>query len=446
MMNIKKVSVIGLGRLGLPFALCLAKKGFKVIGVDIDIQKIDLLNKKIAPFFEPELKDYLDKFGSSFHPTDNYEKAVRETDVFFVIVATPSDRKGNFSNIYVESALKKLATELKKVKNKYKLIIINSTVMPTSTEKRFIKIIEKYSGKKINRDFGVCYIPDFVALGKVIKDFLNPDFVLIGESNKLAGDIAEKIYKKLCDNNSPIYRMSIISAEIAKMSLNVFITIKISFANILGNICAKIKGAEVDKITQAIGADKRISPYYLKAGLSFGGNCFPRDVRAFNAFLEKLNYPRWLSRAIENINKSQDRHLFDVIKKYIKEYKAKKISILGLSFKPNTSVIEASPSITLINNILSNKLKIDIYVYDPAAIENTQKVFKNKIFYCRTMKECIQNSDIIVIATPWDEFKNINPSLLKRKNKKVALFDCWRILNPEKYKKLVKYLALGIDF
>lgn len=429
-LNKKNISVVGLGKLGLPFALCLAKKGFKVIGIDTNQYVIDSLKNGIAPIIEPGLNDLLKKFYHNFHPSVFHKEAIEKTDITFIIVATPSDKTGNFSNKYVESALKSLCRALKESPKKYHLFVIGSTVMPQSLEKRIIPLIEKYSGRKLNKGFGVCYVPDFVALGRVVNDFLNPDFVLIGESDSFAGACVESIYKKLCLNKPPILRTSIINAEIAKMALNVYLTTKISFANTLGNICEKIPGANALVVAQILGMDKRISPFYLKPGLSFGGTCFPRDTKAFMALSKKIKYNPILVKATDKVNEFQHKHLLNIVLKALNKTKSNKVSILGLSFKPDTPVIEESPAIHLIRALLRKKIKI--YVYDPLAMKNTEQLFGSAIEYCKDGTTCIKNSSVIVITTPHKEFKNINFKTLKDEmRKKKILIDCWNMINTQ---------------
>jgi len=434
-----KISVVGLGKLGLPLVACFASRGFKVIGIDINKEVVDAVNKGKSPIVEPKLAEFILKFKKNIITTQNHDEAIKKTDITYIIVATPSDMKGNFSNAYVESAVKSLAKSFGKNKKKYHLFVISSTVMPGSTEKRFIPLIEKYSGRKLNTDFGLCYVPDFVALGNVIDNFLNPDLVVIGQSDKFAGDQLIPIYKKLCKNKPYIARMSIISGEIAKIALNNYITLKMSFANFLANLCEKIPGADVDAITRAIGSDKRISPYYIKGGLSFGGTCFPRDTKAFQIFLRKYNYRPELIRAVEKINKFQDKHLSDIVFKNLSLIRDKKVSILGLSFKPNTAVITESPAIKLIHSLLERNVKIA--VYDPLAMNNTKNIFGNKIQYTKSIRDCFSRSSCWVITTPDKKFKKINDSFVAKSP--TVIIDCWRILNPQKFSKKIKYIKWG---
>ena len=406
-----KLSVIGLGKLGICTAVCPAYRGYKVLGLDINQKTVDLVSQGKAPVVEPRLQDLMDKTKDRLKTTMDYKKIIDNSDITFLIVPTPSKPSGHFSDKLLKNALVPLSKHLKG-KNGYHLFVITSTVSPETIEKKLIPLIEKYSGKKLNKDFGVCYNPEFIALGNVIKDTLNPDMVLIGESDKKAGNILEKVYRKMCQNKPYIARMSIISAEITKISLNAYITMKISYANVLGNLCERIPGTEVDKISEALGADKRIAPYYLKAGLAYGGPCFPRDGRAFVAFAKKYNYDAKLVKATDAINKLQIELITEKVQNIFKNSKSNTVSILGLSYKPDTPVIEESPAIFLIKELLKKKAKIT--VYDSLAIENTKKLFGKKICYAKSIESCIKSSSVVIITTPEKEFSKINKNYFKK--------------------------------
>lgn len=433
------ISVVGLGKLGQCLAACFAARGFDTIGVDIDEQVVDSINQGVATVVEPGLQELIAGAGRRLRATRNHEEAIGKTDVTFLLLPTPSDPDGNFSNRYLESALKSLAGCLRRSSKEYHIFVVKSTVMPGSTEERLIPIIEEFSGRKLNVGFGVCYSPELVALGRAIKDFLSPDFVVIGQSDDWAGDRAASIYRGLCENDSPIFRMSIINAEIAKLSLNCYLTLKISFANTLAHLCESIPGADVDVITQALGADRRIGPAYLRGGLSFGGACFPRDTKAFIAVARKLGCNSDLIKAVEKVNQLRDRHLLEVVLNQVSSAGHGRVSVLGLAFKPNTPVITDSPAIKLIEKLLERGIKVS--VYDPLAMKNARAVFAGRVHYSASVKECISQAPVCVIATTWDGFRSIDSSHID--HNRTTIIDCWRILNPSKLGRQVKYVALG---
>jgi UDPglucose 6-dehydrogenase len=393
-MNIEKVALFGLGKLGLPLSLVLAQE-MKVVGIDTDKEKIKKLCVKTSPFYEPHVDEYLNSAFSniSFKTTNEY--SINEFDVAIILVNTPSDNEGKFSNNYIYDVIEDLSIKLKDSTKKDFLFILSSTVMPGS-HKKIIDRIEELSGKKLNEGFGFVYIPDLVALGSVIKDFENPDLLILGESHNKYGDIAESIYNKIIKNEAPIKRMSLIEGEITKVSLNAYITMKISFANFIGNISEKYN-CNPNNITTALGFDRRISPHFIKSGLSFGGTCFPRDTWAFIKMSDELGLDAKHIKATQEINDFQNENLLEKLLKY----KNKKIGVLGLSFKPNTTVTEKSPGLFL-KDSLSN-LGYDVLVYD--------KLIETEYF--GNFEKFVQDSDVIVIThndKDFEKIKNFNIS------------------------------------
>lgn len=421
-MNNKNIVVIGLGKLGSCFATCFAYQGFNVLGCDINEKIVNDINNHKAPFLEPNLQELINKSKNRLKATTDSLEAFDFADIYFIIVPTPSKKDGSFSNEYIKRAINPFAQNLSKTK-KFKIFAITSTVSPTSIEKEIIPFIEKNSKKKFNKDFTVIYNPTFIAIGDVIKGILEPDLVLIGENNKKVGNVIENIWKKVCLNKPYIARMSIVSAEITKIAINSYITTKISFANMLGNICESIPGAEIDKITSAMGADKRIGPYYLRYGTAYGGPCFPRDNKAFSHFAKtQAKIDALIPESAHKINEFQTKFLANKVLNVLKKNKANSLSIIGLAYKPKTYVIEESASINLIKELLKRNKKIKILAYDPIdlAIEETKKLFEDKINYADFLKDALKNK-VILIMLPYKELKNKIP-----KNK--VIIDCWRII------------------
>lgn len=433
----EKVSVVGLGKLGLGLSLCFAGAGIETLGVDVNEDVVGSINKGKTPIVEPEYQELLTKLGKNFRATTSHTEAIDETDITFILVATPSIGDGRFSNRYVKSALKSLAEAFGKSQKSYHLFVISSTVVPGSTEKTFIPLIEQYSGRKFMQDFDVCFDPDFVALGTVIKDFQNPDLVIIGESRTEAGDKVEALHKKMCRNSPKIARMSLISGEVAKVSLNAYITMKISFANTVANLCERIPGADVDAITNAIGVDKRISPYYLRGGLAFGGTCFPRDTKAFMTISRQYNLDPMLLDAVERVNVEQNSHLAQLVKSFLTA--ENKISLLGVAFKDKTPVIEQSPAIHLIQELVIDD--VDVTIYDPLAMEAARTVFDDEISYAPTVEDCLKSSPVCVLTLMSKEYKKAVENFAPESP--LTIIDCWRQLEGEKLHQNVRLVSLG---
>ena len=389
-MNTDKISLIGLGKLGLPLLATFAKNGQKIIGIDVDVNKINTLKNNELPFNEPKLKEYLIDGKKNIEYLDNINNVTNNVDVSIILVNTPSDNKGEFSNKYVYDAINGICESLKNSKNEDFLFILSSTVMP-GTQESIIDMIESKTNRKLNDGFGIVYIPDLVALGTVIKDFENPDVLIMGQSNQKYGDIAEKIYSKILKNNPPVVRMSLIEGEITKVSLNAYITMKISFANFIGNVSEKFS-ANPNNITKALGYDKRISPYYIKSGLSFGGTCFPRDTWAFIKMCKNIGLDAPHIVATQKINENQNILLYEKVK----NFKTQKIGIYGLSFKPGTYVTTESPGNLLYEKLLSEKY--DVVFYDKLIISQ----------YTDKFNDFINDIDVVVITHDTKDFKGLN--------------------------------------
>ncbi|MCS7142388.1 MAG: nucleotide sugar dehydrogenase [Aigarchaeota archaeon] len=434
-MNVSRISIVGLGKLGLCIATVLAHRGYKVIGVDIDDKKVEEINKGRSPIYEPKLDRLLRMNRKRLRAVTDYGEAISNTGVTFVVVPTPSDPDGSFSSKYVVEAMSEIGKVLSTKRN-YHLVALNSTVMPGSMDTIVRPTLEEYSGRRTGKNLGLCYNPEFIALGDVINGLLRPDFVLIGESDERAGNLLSSIYKKVCTNNPPIERTNFINAEIAKIAINSFITMKITFANTLAEICERVPKANVDEVTRILGKDSRIGPRYLRGGLGYGGPCFPRDNIAFVRFAESIGGQAELAMTTHRVNTVQPERIVRMIEEVTKSNN-KKIGILGLSYKPNTPVIDESQSLHLAMEL--RRKGYEVHVYDPLALENAKNVLKDSVVYERSKEECVRNCDIIVIATPWTEFKTIN-------GKGKVIVDCWRILDKNSVAKgSVTYIPLGVN-
>jgi UDPglucose 6-dehydrogenase len=437
----RTVSVIGLGKLGLCLAASYAKRGIDVLGVDVLPEVVKAVNQGRTVLREPGLPELVSEFGGKrLRATLSHPEVIEQTDVSCIMVHTPSDDDGHFSNLYVLRALQALGESLKESNKPYHLFIINSTVMPGSMEGEIIPLLESTTGRKLNEGFGLCYSPELVALGSVIHDFLSPDLVAIGRSNEGAGQLAEALYHELCENNPPMFQMSLIDAEIFKVSLNCYVTLKISFANALANLCERIPGAQVDVITRALGADRRIAPHYLRGGLAFGGTCFPRDTRAYIVLAKRNGLDPALVEAAEAVNRTQDQHLADLVLEEVKRSPQRAVSVLGLAFKPNTNVIVESPAIRLIDVLVRHGIQVS--AYDPLAIENTRAVFGDKIAYATSVRDCLAQSTVCVITTRDEEFKRIDESYIV--HEPTTIIDCWRLLEPSRLGARARHVPLGI--
>lgn len=436
----ERISLVGLGKLGLCLAASYAERGFDTLGVDIEDKVVQAVNRGEAPWFEPGLDKLLARHGGKkLRATLQHQEAIEETDITMVLVATPSNPDGSFSNRFIESALRSLAEAFGRSRKKEHLFVISSTVMPGSTEASFIPILEKYSGRKLNRDFGVCYDPDFVALGNVIKGFLRPDLVILGETNPEAGARMEAVHHQLCENQPALTRMSIISAEVAKVCLNAYITLKISFANSIANLCERIPGADVDAITRGIGADRRIAPHYFQGGMSFGGTCFPRDTHAYVSVAARHHVQAELIEATQRVNQYQDQHLAEVVLGEVERAENKTVGVLGLAFTPNTPVVTESPAIKLIPALLKRDLRV--VAYDPLAIAGAKGIFGSAVEYVHSVAACLDQCGVAVLPLRTPALREAVEAY--QPSRAITLVDGWRMLDPARLHPSFTWVPMG---
>jgi UDPglucose 6-dehydrogenase len=419
-------------------AAVMAHKGHTVVGVDLNPATVAAVNEGRAPVNEPGLQDMIHLNHERLSATLDYEEAILSTEVTFIIVPTPSDPDGRFTMRYVLAAAEKIGAALRKKKD-WHLVVLSSTVMPGSTGGVMLPALERYSGKRCGPDFGLCYNPEFIALGTVIRDVLNPDMILIGESDARSGDILEEFYGGVCESGPRIRRMNYVNAELTKLSVNTFVTTKISYANMLAQVCETIPGADVDVVTTAIGCDTRIGQKYLKGALGYGGPCFPRDNIAFSAVARANGVPALLAEATDQLNKRQVPRLTELILSHLPE--GGTAAIMGLSYKPNTEVIEESQGLALAKFVAEQGVRL--VVYDPEAMPNAKAILPAGVVYASSVAECACQADVLAITTPWAEFRSLEPAHLKRSVPPPVVLDCWRLLSRKAFQDSATYLTLG---
>lgn len=433
------VSVIGLGKLGAPMAACIAAQGFDVVGVDLNSRKVADINRGLAPVHEPGLTELLRECGGRLKASQNIPEAVHNSDITFVVVSTPSEPSGGFSLQYVLPTCEAIGRVIA-TKKSFHLVVLTSTVMPGSTGGAVQTALERASGKECGTDFGLCYNPEFIALGTVIRDFYNPDFLLIGESDARSGEMLAGIYKKVCKNSPPIARMNHINAEITKLAVNTYITTKISYANMLARLCERLPDADVNVVTDALGLDTRIGGKYLKGAVSYGGPCFPRDNRAMAALASRVGASSGLAEATDVFNRAQIKLLAETVKSQRSGTDA--VGILGLTYKPNTDVSEESFGLLLAEELSS--AKVDVVVFDPSVNGGRALGSRENVRVAASAEECIQGSGVVVLATPWQEFGKIPAAAWTRADAPRVVLDCWRTLGHLAGAAGVKYVCLGL--
>lgn len=431
------ITVVGLGKLGSPLAAVMAHSGHTVVGIDLNRTYVDRVNGGQAPVDEPLLQDLIDGSAARLTATTDYRQALERSDVTFVIVPTPSGADGTFTNRYVVEALEQVGRALKD-RTEYHLVVVTSTVMPGSMDAVLRPTLEGAAGRRVGDTLGLCYNPEFIALGSVVRNMLAPDFLLIGESDARSGHLLERVYQSVCQNTPAVRRMNFVNAELTKIAVNTYVTTKISYANMLAEMCERLPGADVDVVTTAVGSDSRIGLKYLRGALGYGGPCFPRDTVAFSALARDLGLSADLAEATARVNARQIDRLIGAVEARLPEHGT--VGVLGLSYKPDTGVIEESPGLALASRLVA--AGHTVAVFDPAAMDAASTALAGATF-AQDAATCVQASDVIVVATPWPQFADLEPSLFANRKSRPSIIDCWRLLPRDTFEGVADLVYLG---
>jgi UDPglucose 6-dehydrogenase len=447
--NKMNISIIGTGYVGLVTGTCLADFGLSVTRVDQDETKINLLNSGGVPIYEPNLEALIQKNVSAGRLTftTDLEKAVQQSKVIFLAVGTPSNNDGSANLEQIEKVAQQIAHHL----NEYKVIVNKSTV-PIGTAAKIKEIINSSSPSPLRGEhtqdllplrggrikvgvkhpFDIVSNPEFLREGSAVYDFTHPDKIVIGTESDRALKILQEIYRPLYLIDTPFVITNPETAELIKYACNAFLATKITFINEIANLCDKV-GADVHQIAKAMGLDGRISPKFLHPGPGYGGSCFPKDTVALYHFASTCGYDFKLLKGVISANKRQRELMIDKIKHHLGNLKGKTIAILGLAFKQNTDDIRKSPAIDIIKLLL--KEGAHIRCFDPLAMENTRKILPN-LTYCQDEYETAQGSDALVIATEWNQFRNLDLLKIKKLLKSPILLDLRNLYEPATLKSL----------
>src|ERR1700693_2435897 len=402
MKSITSVSVCGLGKLGACMAATFAARGVSVVGVDIDPEKIRKVNAGEAPVDEPRLAETMKEGRERLRATDDPSETVA-TDASFFIPPSPSLPDGSFSTEYLLKAMRPVAKAMRQAGKKGHIFVCSSTTTPGAVDSVLIPMLEKETGWKCGREFSVCYNPEFIALGNVVNGLLEPDMVLIGESDPVAGDLLEEFYRSYTRNKCRIVRMSIISAELTKISVNSYITMKISFTNQLRMIAEQFPKADINVILDAIGTDTRIGKKYLRAGLSFGGPCFPRDNRLLAYAARKTGGAAPLAEASDKVNELTKSNLLEKATKL--EPTRATVLVLGMSYKPDTYITEESAGLHLAQNLKRQGYRV--MVHDFAANAENSTALLEFEFLKNVNDVSKMDVDLAVICCPWPQYRGL---------------------------------------
>jgi UDPglucose 6-dehydrogenase len=423
-----KIGVIGTGYVGLVTAVCLADLGHKVTGTDVVKEKIDKASRGISHIYEPGLEDLLKKNlkKGNLSFIHDLAKTIQSSDVLFVCVDTPQREDGSADMTYVEGVSRKIAENL----NGYKVIVEKSTV-PVRTSMWIKRTISLH--KKKEMDFDVASNPEFLREGSAVSDFLNPDRIIIGVETERARDVLVDIYRKF---ESRLLVTNIDTAELIKHASNSFLALKISYINLISDICEKTE-ADIELVAKGMGFDPRIGSHFLRAGVGYGGSCFPKDIKALARIGEDLSVDVSLLKEAESINSRRSELFLKKIKKALWILKDKKIAVLGLSFKPETDDIREAPSIKVIRKLLEEGAELRLY--DPKARENMRKIFPEqapRISYAKSAYEAVKGANALLFITEWEEFKKLDLKKVKKLMANPIIVDGRNVFEPSQLKNL----------
>ena len=381
---------------------------------------------------------------------EGYLKAVKDpkaailnSEVTFITVGTPSKEDGSIDLTYIKNASRMIGEALR-LKNGWHLVVVKSTVLPTTTENFVKRIIEEASGKMCGEGSGLCVNPEFLREGNAVEDTFKPDRIIIGEVDRRSGDLLEEIYREFYGSElPPIIRTTPVNAELIKYANNAFLAMKISFINMIANLCQKIAGADVEVVARGIGLDKRIGPLFLKAGAGWGGSCFRKDLEALLDYAIKNGVDLPLIEATLKVNRAQPYKVVELARELIGGLSGRRISVLGLAFKPGTDDMRDAVSIKIVRMLVEEGAKV--VVYDPKAMENAKRIFGENVEYAGSIEECLKDSECVLIVTEWDEFRRLKPEDFIKLMKIPAVVDGRRIYDPEVYSRKLKFKAIGLD-
>lgn len=431
-----KMTMIGTGYVGLVSGTCFADFGVEVICADVDAAKIATLRAGKVPFFEPGLAEKMAQnvaAGRLSFSTD-VGGAIRDSLVVFIAVGTPARSDGSTDLQYVDA----VADEIGRNLTGYKVIVTKSTV-PPRTGARIRERVRAVAGA--DAEFDIVSNPEFLREGSAVEDFMRPDRVVIGADSERAVEVMKQLYRPLYLIETPFVTTDVPTAEMIKYASNAFLATKISFINEIANLCERV-GADVHRVAKAMGQDGRISPKFLHAGPGFGGSCFPKDVASLVATADETGYDFLLGKATLAANARQRELMVDKIDRTADGVEGKVIGMLGLAFKPNTDDMRESPTIAIIDGLLARGATVR--AYDPAANDNARAVFGDRITFCSDAYEVATGADVLVLATEWNEFRNLDLERLHGLLREPVIVDLRNVYDPQRVRQAgFRYASVG---
>jgi UDPglucose 6-dehydrogenase len=435
-----KIVIVGTGYVGLVTGTCFSEVGIDTTCVDIDIKKIENLNKGILPIWEPGLEDMVKRNfdAGRLHFSTSLPDVLDDADVVFSAVGTPPDEDGSADLQYVIDVARTVGKNMKK----HVLIVTKSTV-PVGTARKVRNAIQDELEKRgVEIQFDVASNPEFLKEGDAVNDFMKPDRIVVGVESEKAQTIMSRLYKPFTMNGHPVIFMDVPSAEMTKYAANSMLATKISFMNDIANLC-EILGADVNMVRKGIGSDSRIGTKFIYPGIGYGGSCFPKDVKALIKTADQNGYSLRILKAVEDVNDDQKSVLFSKAINHFKDVKGKRIAMWGLSFKPLTDDMREAPSLVLIEKLLN--AGASVIAYDPVAMEETHRKIGNTIEYAKEPYEALIDADALMLVTEWSEFKFPNLAVIKKLLKNPVIFDGRNVYDKEVMEQEgFKYYAIGL--
>lgn len=438
-----RLSFFGLGYVGLCSAVCFASRGFRVIGVDVEKNRLKEIAHGRPPFFEPKLSWHLRRAlkSSCFRVSSDTKLAIQSSDVSFITVGTPSANDGSADLSQVKQVVEAIGRSLSKKEDRH-LVVLRSTISPGTLRNVVKPLLESMSHKNTGEGFDLCYNPEFLSQGAAVGQSLNPDRLIIGSFDKRASEALLAIYRRYLNNHlPPVFTTTAEASEMIKYANNTFLAVRISLINELANICSLVPGTDILDVAKGIGMDKRIGSRYLSPGPGFGGSCLPKDLNGLIHLAQEKGYSSPLLNAADSVNSHQPEQVVNMVVDILGHLRGKRIAVLGLSFKQGTDDTRESPAIKIVQH-LSEK-GASVAVHDPRVLN--RGLLPKGVTVAASVEECLQGAECCVLATEWPEYLVMKVADLRKLMKQPALIDSRRLFDAKKMSKYLRFAAIGLS-
>ena len=432
-----RICVIGAGYVGLATGVMFGKLGHEVVCVDVDSRRLRDISAGRLPFYEPPLEKELRKLvkNGTLSASGAIKESVSRSKIVFLCVQTPPLSSGKIDIRALKTACRDVARAMADTDG-YRIIVVKSTVIPSTTDTVLKQILEDGSGKSVGKDIGLCVNPEFLQEGSALKDSMEPSRIVVGAYDKRSSDVLARLYAPI---KSSMFRTDLTTAEMIKYAANAFLAAKISYANEIANLCLRL-GIDSEQVLAAVGEDPRIGNLFLKPGLGFGGSCLPKDVRALRQKARELGYPAHLLNAIQRINDKQPDEAISILKSVFKSLKGLRIAVLGLSFKGGVDDVRDTRAVPLVTSLLANN--VEVVAYDPIAMSSFIELMPT-IQYASTVDDALTQADACVIQADWPEFRKIGRAQFSKMRNPIVI-DGRRLLDPDKVEASgAEYFGVG---